>query len=332
MDLTKVMATCRISVVSIGIIGNLLTFIIFSRPAFRKNSISTYCRALAICDCFTIYQLISDIGYLFFNYFLPQKSDWGCKLNFYITLSFSSITAWILIAFSIDKVLSMKNRAKFIKKKPFQYSVIIGIILFFSLLYIEIPMLLVRVSTSNNTAFKCDISSLPFGGVLNLVHLIDASFIPFITMIFSSIISIRMIRNSAKTIQRHVNAMDILNRTTRDLKYAVTSISLNVMFLVLKTPLTIVSLLLCLKTNLSSVTINVTLFIYFINFSSGIFVHLASNSIFRREFFIFLRLRKTNQNVYLNQNQNQNLSILQNNFQTMNSSSASVRKRLGIYS
>ena len=83
MDFLIAMADCRIAVITIGLIGNLITFIVFSRPVFSKNSISTYCRALAIFDCFSIYELVADVGLVSFNYFVPQKSDIGCKLYYY---------------------------------------------------------------------------------------------------------------------------------------------------------------------------------------------------------------------------------------------------------
>lgn len=312
MDFILAMTGFRIAVITIGLIGNVLTFIIFSRPAFNKNSISIYCRALAIIDCFTIIRLISDIGYLIFDYYVPLKSELGCKLFNYIIPSFDSISAWILIAFSIDKLLSMKNKAKFVKKRSFQFAVISAIILIELLLYVEIPIYLVRVIKSNTT-INCDVSTISFGTVIFWGHLVEGSIIPFVIMIFSSIVSFRMIRNSARNIQHHVNALDIVNRTTRDFKYAITSISFNVMFVVLKTPFIIAMLLQSYFRNVSVVGINVPFLFYLSNYSCGIFVHLVSNTIFRREFFVVLRLRKANQVHYLTQRR----SYLQTLSQTM---------------
>lgn len=306
MDLIKVMAVCRIAVITIGLMGNILTFIIFSRPSFKNNSISTYCRALAVFDCFVIYELISDIGFVFFDYFVDDKSNVMCKITIYAALAFSSISSWTVIAFSIDKVLSMKNKATFIKKRPFQYAVISGIVLFDLLLYIEVPIFISIDTKSNGTTaiFRCDIGNISFGSIITLVNLIEGSLIPFIIMIGSSIISIRLIRNSARNIRNHVNESSILNRTTRDFKYAITSVSFNIMFVLLKSPIIIVYVLKSYIPSVSTDTIFVSLLFYFINYSSGIFVHLVSNSIFRRDILIFLGLRKSNQVSYLNQTPN----------------------------
>jgi hypothetical protein len=299
MDFLIAMADCRIAVITIGLVGNLITFIVFSRPVFAKNSISTYCRALAVFESLTVYQLVADIIFVFYKDSIPRSSDLGCKLINYFILATGSIPGWILITFSIDKVLSMKNKVLFIKKRSFQYAVISGIVIFHLLLYIEVPIFLTRVFEANTTRVRCDVLTLPYGNIIYFVHFIEGSLIPFVIMLCSSIISIRMIRTSAKNIR---NESNILNRRTRDFKYAITSISFNVMFVVLKSPFVIVIFLQSYISNINLVTIHVPYLFYFINYSSSFFVHLASNSIFRREILLLFRLRRLNQTSFLNAN------------------------------
>lgn len=171
MDLVIITAKLQIAIITIGLFGNILTFIIFSRPAFKKNSIGIYCRALAVIDSFTIYELASDISFVFFDYLIHVISEFGCKMNFYVRLSFASMSAWIIIAFSIDKVLSMKNKAKFIKKKSFQYAVISVIILIHLIAYI-VPLYIVSVRISK-AKMLCFLQS--FGDVILFVCLIEGN-------------------------------------------------------------------------------------------------------------------------------------------------------------
>ena len=91
MDFLIGMAECRIAVISIGLIGNILTFIVFSRPVFEKNSIGTYCRALAVFESLTVYQLVADIIFVFYKDFIPQSSDLGCKVVNYFGMLNGSI-------------------------------------------------------------------------------------------------------------------------------------------------------------------------------------------------------------------------------------------------
>ena len=300
MDFLIGMAECRIAVITIGLLGNILTFIVFSRPVFAKNSISTYCRALAVFESLTVYQLVADIIFVFYKDFIPQSSDLGCKLVNYFGMLNGSIPGWILIAFSIDKVLSMKNRAKFIKKRSFQYAVISGIVVFHLLIYIEVPIYLVRIVNPNAPAYtiRCDLSTLWFGDIISMVYLIEGTLLPFIIMLCSSIISTKMIRDSAMNIQNHVTQLNDPSRKNRDFKYAITSISFNLMFLLFKTPVIICFFVKSYIPDVSVVTIYWLVLIFHINYSSGFFINLVSNSIFRREFLVLLRFRTPTQTSY----------------------------------
>ena len=290
-----VMSGCRIAVISVGLIGNLLSYIIFSRPAFQKNSISTYCRALAIFECFTIYELVADIGLLSSNYFYAMYTPIGCKLYYYIGMAFGSIPGWILIAFSIDKVLIMKKKANFIKKRKFQYMVIFGIVLFNFLFYIEIPIYLTNIELDimNTTYYICDTTTLSIGSVITMMFLIDGSLLPFLIMFASSIIMIKTIRDSSKTIKNRHQSIGMTNRTRRDIKFAITSIAFNVSFVLFKMPL-VIMVVLSTYYNFDTNAYTITFLLYFVNYSISFLLHLASNSIFRREFLIMFRIRKSN--------------------------------------
>ena len=64
----------EVAVIAIGIIGNVISIIVFSRKTFRNNSISTYCIALAILECLTLFEFINDIFYLRYNAYLFDQS------------------------------------------------------------------------------------------------------------------------------------------------------------------------------------------------------------------------------------------------------------------
>ena len=57
----------EVAVISIGLIGNLLTIIVFLRKTFRNNSISTYCRALAVVECLTLSNFAIALFQLLYN-------------------------------------------------------------------------------------------------------------------------------------------------------------------------------------------------------------------------------------------------------------------------
>lgn len=129
-----------ISVILLGLLGNILTVMVFSRPTFRKNSISIYCISLAIFDSHIIYDAVIYFITLLYNYLVITYSDAACISISYITYGFNSIPTWILIAFSIDKLQSLKKLSTGMKRPIIHYMIILSIVLFNLLLYIEVPI------------------------------------------------------------------------------------------------------------------------------------------------------------------------------------------------
>jgi hypothetical protein len=124
-DFIRAIYTADSVVIGLGIAGNIMSFIIFSRKAFKNNSISTYFRAISVIESFTMFQFIVNMGILFANFDISGKSDVFCKLIYYTWPVYDSSAAWILMVFSIDKMLNMsKKPIPIIKKKWFQWSVV----------------------------------------------------------------------------------------------------------------------------------------------------------------------------------------------------------------
>ena len=288
----RILSGVRFSVMLGGLIGNIITFIIFSRPAFEKNSISVYCRALSVFDSFTIIHMVYEAAMAFFGYYLTNSSDLTCIVYHYVNLAFGPIPGWLLIAFSIDKLFSMKNVCNsLIKKRWFQLIVIASIVLINLLLYIEVPIYLRLVSykVGNTTNNICSLFMMPFGQIVTWMYLIQANIVPFLIMITTSIISIRLIRKSSNNVSAQLSSID--RRRKRDKKFAVTSIAFNFMFILLRLPVVMMTVLIIFIPSLASedLALGITNIIYLVNFSSSIIVHLVSNNIFRREFLAFFR-------------------------------------------
>lgn len=293
---SRVLAGLRSSVILLGLLGNAITFIIYSRPAFEKNSISVYCRALALFESFIIVDFVYDTRIALFSFILANYTDLACVVFYYFGTAFGAIPGWILIAFSIDKLLSMKNMGNsIIKKRLFQYTVIISIVLVNLLLYIEIPidLRLVSLNNTNNTNMTCDLTSLRLDTFVSGMYLIEGSLLPFLIMFTTSIISIRLIRKSSKHLSTTQTAFRNC-RNKRDARFAVTSIVFNFMFIILKSPIIVLAVLKTIIPGLNStdLPLELTYLVYFFNFSIGLVVHLVSNNLFRSQFCQVFRLIK----------------------------------------
>ena len=301
----------------IGLLGNILSIIIFSRKTFQNNSISTYCRALAIFDCIIIVELIQNIGQLYskFTFSIINQNDAFCKIFSYFITMYSGISAWILVAFSIDKMLSMSRNSRLIlKKKWFQWSIIAVIFLINIFLYLEIPIFLIRhrINFYYDTVY-CDVSSLEFFRVLIIGYLFETDIIPFFIMLITSIVTIWLLYKSRNALSQSGNIHR--KRKFRDAKYAISSLTFNFMFIALKIPLVIAYTKIAYNTEIDLYFYEISLFLFFVNASSNFYVHFVTNSIFRKEFFVIVKLKRDETeislsgggNIYRGRNRNKNV-------------------------
>lgn len=308
--LLQVFIISRVIIMIIGILGHILSFIVFSQPVFRKNSISAYCRTLAVFECFTVNQLISDISLAFFKTYLPISSHTYCKIFYFISSAFSSIPGWILVFFSFDKMISMRQQVSdkldFIKKRSFQFATIGFIVLANLVIYSEIAILL-NVVVFNLTTFEdgsestfrivysCDLENMQFSGFVNWFYLFESSVIPFGLMTFTSVVIVRWLIRSRKSLEKSSrDVQQIKERRTRDVKFAITSLALNVLFVVLKLPMTLYYLLDLYGRWKSAEFYNFCIELFFLNSSITFFVHLISNSLFRKQLKMFLSFHISN--------------------------------------
>lgn len=291
-EFENIMRYVKIAMISTGIIGNLITVIIFSRKAFMKNSISTYTQALAISQCLILIQLIIDVNSLVNKTQLQNLNDGWCKAVMYIQTETNAIPGWILVAFSVDKTLSMRRiQISLLKNIWFQRLVIAIIVVFNLILYIEIPITIKLQQYSNYVKILyCDFATLDYFTVFIVINLLESTLIPFAIMMISSVVTIRLLYKSRRSLEKAGNVNR--ERKSRDAKFAITSIAFNFMYMLLKTPNFVWYILYANKISMSPYFLSISFFLFLVNCSATFFVNFATNSIFRRELFILFRLRK----------------------------------------
>lgn len=209
----------------------------------------------------------------------------------YIPTIYNSIPVWILVAFSLDKLLNMRRKTiNLLQKKWFQWSIIAGIVLFHLILYIVLPIFVVRREISPGV-YLCDQTTFEFFDTLMIVLVIETCFIPFIIMIVSSIMTIRLLYKSRRLVERAGKLT--ASRRSRDTKYAISSVVFNFVFIPFKIPIVIFYILSSFDVDTSVYYFQISLLLYFLTSSSNFFVHMATNSLFRKEFReIFIRSKR----------------------------------------
>ena len=284
-DFKTVMTISRIPIIAIGIVGNIISLMVFSRKTFRNNSISTYSQALAVSELFIIIELINISLNLINTTIIYDLNGSTCKVFFYLTMQYGSIPAWILVAFSIDKMLNMKTSPpKILKSKLFQWSVVLTIFLFHFVLYSELLITIKLVKIPSLDIYICNFGFFEYFYPFLYAHLSESFLIPFSIMIVTSIITIKKLIESRRSLER-ISRIVNKQRKIRDMKFAISSLTFNMAFVALKMPFLISYLI-----PFNEIFHHVAFALLLINCSSNFLIHFATNSIFRREFFAIFKL------------------------------------------
>ena len=290
-----------------GLLGNLIGILVFFRKNLLKFPTRNLYISLAIFD--TIYLVYRMIGELTIENGISMyliSNNW-CKIFRYFRYSLGPISAWLLVYISIDKFISIQfPNFKLIKLVKFQNTVIFIIVIFNLIYYIPFfiysKLFIVYSNETNilnitnyinntNNELNCYFTELYHKKVLYMMDLINSTLIPFILMFIFSILLIYTIFKSRLRILRLNSAVD-RKKLRKDIKFAFTSILLNVAFVALNLPVCIANLL----NDISDFYYKLLLYLFFISFCINFYLLFTFNSIFRKELLIFLKLSNPESN------------------------------------
>ncbi len=172
-----------------------------------------------------------------------------------------------------------------------QQVVMLCIALFNFILYSPILALVSLKPVYSNTStlqqddFRCKFDDSS-EWIINLIDLINFSLVPFSLMLIFSLLMIITIFKSRLRILRLTNVND-KNRLKKDIKFAVTSIILNLFFILFNLPICIENLIQFDNPYISDIN-----FCFFLsNFCNNFYVFILSNSIFRYEVLSLFNLK-----------------------------------------
>jgi hypothetical protein len=293
MEAMRIITLLRLTVVFLGLIGNLISFLVFSRKSFQKNSVGIYCRALAISDSFMVFDFFLDVYSLTTSVPLPLVSKYICKFVWFTGVCLSPVSAWVLCVFSIDKMICVLNtrRFAFIKKKIFQISIIVAIVLINCAIYFVIPIKIepsMEKLSPNETRVICDLSSLPNFKIMNGIYIFHAILIPFALMIGTTCVIVRCLIKSRKKLEEN-RSHEMRDRKARDVKFAKNAVILSLIFIFFEMPITSSYLVEIKDETVNLIFYKIAYFLFDCNYSIRFLTYLAFNSIFRSEFMSFFK-------------------------------------------
>lgn len=305
----------------LGIPGNILLFVMYSRHRLRPLSFSLYFRLIALVDFFITLNWLKIFVRYRFDFYIEDISLFLCKTISYAIYCAGPISSWHLIAISIDRLVSIAfpRRFLFFHKRSFQILVIIVIFVFNMTYYVAllVDFNLVESTTPNHNRETDNQTDDVFITTYNLcimnmellywIDLLNSSVLPFIFMILTTSITIRCIIKSRSRITIPPSTPTTSNggnychqvrgSLSRDAKFSLTSISLNVLFLVLNLPNQVFALYLSFNDQLDTDELWIKLVgftvlgLFYANHAFGFYVQLAFNGVLRRETLKLLGMR-----------------------------------------
>lgn len=124
---------------------------------------------------------------------------------------------------------------------------------------------------------------------LQWMDFFNSTIVPFIFMIFLSIALIHIVR--ASRLRVHSNGSSSSSHSKRDNRFAISVISLNLIFFILNMPIVIYDLI-SVSTQTSELFGFLVEFMYYSYYASSFYVQFLVNSEFRREFLKLLNLKE----------------------------------------
>lgn len=221
---------------SIGLIGSVLMFAVYSQQSLRRLSVSVYFRYMAIV-CFTsnVFSFIQfDPSNPSKNFFFDFKVIY--KISNFLTNLLVPISVWLEVLASLDRLVTIlfPFRFKWIQNTYIQLVTIASIVIYNMLIYvynlIERYFLFDIFQIARNVRNQKKLEN-----IIRIVDLMSSSVVPFIIMLGSSIvIFVGVVR-----VHRRIKSSSIMfgisssqRRLLRDIKFGLSMIILNVLFFI----------------------------------------------------------------------------------------------------
>ena len=266
----------RILILAIGLIGNLIGIIIFSRKSFRKKIKSCLLYILVASNnmIYLVFRILVDL-LINFEIKLRTLSNTSCKLIRYLDFVIGPISSWLLVFISIEKFISIKypSRKHILRSTKNQIAFFICILIYNSVFYLPVYFYYDLFTVNNST--YCALIGDHQGLIVNTMNFINKIVLPEFLMVLSSILLIYFVYQSRNTTNRSF---------VKDKRMVISLVVLNLNYIIFSLPLTI-----AYYSNSSPFIITFTFYLFYSNYAVNFYNLLITNSLFRKTFFELIR-------------------------------------------
>jgi hypothetical protein len=266
---------------------------------------------------FYFYNNIAQIIFIYipnaFNFDPTSISSLGCKIYYFLNYGLDAISAWCLVYISFEKFVAITYPSKrfIFKRKTTQinfFLLLIGFNFFYNLsipFYVDIlKSNFNNTSSSNNCYFIDNEKEIIF----SYMDLVNCVLVPFFLMILFSCLLILSIFKIRRNVHLN-NANREHKRLKKDIKFAVSLLSMNLLFILLNLPIEIYNLIYTNTYYNNNIYISLS-YIYNLSSAVNFYLNLLTNNLFRKETLLLLFKKKQDQTRVI---QMQTLLITNNN-------------------
>lgn len=217
--------TLQIAFHSLGLIGELLMFVVYYQTSLRKLSVSVYFRSMALVGIFQSAFYFTVMEILNSDFTIPI-----IQAAVYINNLYVPISAWLEVAASFDRfvTISFPMRFRFTKKPLVQRATVLILIIYNMAFY-------ANTINSGRKKFANWKDRLGFLNTLWLMDLLNGSVVPFTLMMIISVamlVGVVRVHHRLNSRQGARNVTSAQQKLMRDIKFGVTIVVLNLLFFI----------------------------------------------------------------------------------------------------
>ena len=276
----------------ICIIFNSLSIFVFTRSQFRNNKFS-------FLSCWLIvFQTISFIGFFLFSFpptvgqNLLHKSNFSCKMMIFARRVSGQIASWAQTICTFETFLEVKYLNKFnLFKRKWLSLFLITILMLIFLSVINSTNLLYHLNYKDKNKTQIECIAPNFDTVSDIISILMRNFLPFFVMLILNILIAKNIIQSKKKFQTR-------RTKRREFHFIFTTISMNIIFTLFFTPLSITYIIRILyKYNSSSTAIQIATIQLVYNVNSALsfiynalpfLINLLFNKLFKNQVIVII--------------------------------------------
>lgn len=274
----------------LGLVGNPLMFVVYSKPNLKKLTVSIYFRAIALVNLLANFSVvIQNVS----NFDLKNEYEIACRALSFTDYSIGSIIAWYLIIAGLEQLRSIfyaKKCSCFYKIKCqliWIFCLTFYNLIFYSHLLFGKKLILGFDHSKNSTFSICADKNLSYSLISDLIN---SAVLPFFIMISTSIATIIALVNSNRHYQQALHTSLSVRNHARDIRFGVTLVVLNMIFLITNATSPFFNAIvtyaqLDLDFSVSFVCDSVFSFMYYAFYSIPFYIQLIVNKLFRKNFF-----------------------------------------------